>query len=65
MYTILFYILKPHYFFKNDHFKKFQLNFNALSINIIEFDLKMLIQGEPDESGLCILKCINSFGRPT
>jgi hypothetical protein len=69
MYTVLLYILKSHSLFKNDHFKKFHLNFNALSINRTEFDLKMLMQDEPNESGLCtpysILKCTNCLGRPT
>jgi hypothetical protein len=69
MYTVLFYILKPQYFFKNYNFKKIHLNFNALSINMTEFDLKMLIQDEPNESELCtpysILKYTNSLGRPT
>jgi hypothetical protein len=48
---------------------KNHLNFNALNINRTEFDLKMLIQDEPNESGLCapysILKCTNYVGRPT
>jgi hypothetical protein len=52
MYTVLFYILKPH-FLKITTLKTFHLNFNALSINRTEFDLKMLIQDEPNESGLC------------
>jgi hypothetical protein len=56
-------------FFKNDHFKKIHLNFNAPSINRTEFDLKMLIQDEPNKSGLCtpysILKFTNTLGRPT
>jgi hypothetical protein len=43
MYTVLFYIPKPCYLLKNDHFKKINLNFNTLSINRNEFDLKMLI----------------------
>jgi hypothetical protein len=68
MYTVLFYILKT-IFFKNDHFNKLHLNFNVLSINMTELDLKMLIQDEPSESGLCapysILKCTNFLGRPT
>jgi hypothetical protein len=58
-----------HTLLKNEHIKKFYLNFNALSINRTEFDLKMLIQDEPIESGLCtpysILKCTDSLGRPT
>jgi hypothetical protein len=69
MYTVLFYILKSCCLFKNDHLKKSHINFNGLSINRTEFDLKMLIQDEPNESGLCIpysiLKCTNSLGRPT
>jgi hypothetical protein len=48
---------------------KNHLNFNVLSINRTEFDQKMLIQDEPNESGLCtqynILECSNSLGRPT
>jgi hypothetical protein len=64
-----YFTFSDHTLFKNDHFKKFNLNFNALSINKTEFDLKMLIQDEPNESGLCtpysILKCTNSLGRPT
>jgi hypothetical protein len=68
MYTALFYILKPT-LFKNDHFKIIHLNFNAVSINRTEFDLKILIQDEPKESGLCtpysILKRTKSLGRPT
>jgi hypothetical protein len=43
MYTVLFYILKTRCLFKNDHFKKLYLNFNALGINRTEFDLQMLI----------------------
>jgi hypothetical protein len=48
---------------------EFMFMFNALSINRTEFDLKMLIQDEPNESELCIpystLKRTNSLGRPT
>jgi hypothetical protein len=69
MYTVLVYILKTHYFLKMTILKEFILNFNALSINRTEFVLKMLIQNEPNESGLCtpysIIKCTNSLGRPT
>jgi hypothetical protein len=66
---MLFYILKPHSFLKMTTLKKIHFNFNALSIDKTEFHQKMLIQDEPNESGLCtpysILKCTNSIGRPT
>jgi hypothetical protein len=68
MYTVLFYILKPQYFKKMTNLKKNRLNSNALSINMTEFDLKMLIQDEPNESGLCtpysIVKCTNTLSWP-
>jgi hypothetical protein len=39
-------------FLKMTTLKKCHLNFNALGINRTEFDLKMFIQDEPNESGL-------------
>jgi hypothetical protein len=64
-----YFTFSNHTIFKNDHFNKYRLNFNALSINRTELDLKMLIQDETNESGLwtpcSILKCTNSLGRPT
>jgi hypothetical protein len=43
MYTVLFYILKNAIILKMITLKKLHLNFNAVSINRTEFDLKMLI----------------------
>jgi hypothetical protein len=64
-----YFTFSNHTILKMTTLKKMHLNFNALSINTAEFDLKMLIQDEPNESGLCtpysILKCTNSLGRPT